>query len=82
MNNEEAHIKIITFIRRLEKIGVDVMLGANFPWIYLTHINGKRVKEKFRAEHGFTIGFLPIRKGQNFEFTDIAEIFKLIRKYR
>jgi hypothetical protein len=82
MNNENINIKIVSFVERLEKIGIKITLGANFPWIYLTHINGKRVKETFRAEHGFTIGFMPIRKNQKFQFIDIEEIFILIRKYR
>ena len=42
----------------------------------------KKVKEKFRAEHGFTIAFSPIRPGQELEFTDLRKIFDLLRKYR
>jgi hypothetical protein len=33
------------------------------------------------GDHGFTIAFYPIRKDQELQFTDIGEIFKLIRKY-
>lgn len=73
--------KLTIFIKRLAKIGVDIKLGANFPWIYINAINGKDVTETFRAEHGFTVAFLPIKKDQQIEFTDISEIFKLIRKY-
>lgn len=74
--------KIAIFIERLRKIDIDVTLVGNFPWIYIDTINGLKVKEKFQAEHGFTVAFLPIRKGQEINFTDIAKIFKLIRKYK
>ena len=73
--------KITIFIGRLEKIGIVVKLVGNYPWIYIEHINGKRVTETFQANHGFTLAFTPIKKGQEIEFTDITEIFKLIRKY-
>lgn len=73
--------KIRVFGDRMKKLGIDIKLAGNFPWIYIDTINGKRVKEKFHAEHGFTIAFLPIREEQKLEFTDIGEIFKLIRKY-
>ena len=74
--------KLDIFVNRLKKIGIDIELTGNYPWIYLTKINGKAVKEKFQANHGFTIAFLPIRKDQELNFTDIGEIFKLIRRYK
>lgn len=74
--------KIVIFLKRMKKIGVELELGCNYPWIYIDTINGKRVTELFRAEHGFTLAFMPIRLGQELEFTDIKEIFKLIKKYR
>lgn len=73
--------KIDTFIKRLQKIGIDIKLLGNYPWIYIDEINGKRVKEKFMAEHGFTLAFQPTIKGQELNFTDITEIFKLLRTY-
>lgn len=73
--------KITTFIRRLKKININVVLSANFPWIYISEINDKKVTDKYQAEHGFTLAFMPIRKNQKLVFTDISEIFKLIRKY-
>ena len=75
-------MKLDIFIQRLKKIGIDISLSSNTPWIYIDKINGKKVIEKFEANHGFTIAFLPIRKNQELQFTDIGEIFKLIRKYK
>ena len=45
-------------------------------------INRVRVTETFQANHGFTVMFLPGRNDSPVsEFTDIKEIFNLIRKY-
>ena len=73
--------KLTIFVDRMNKLGIDIKLGGNYPWIYIDYINGKRVVEKFQANHGFTIAFLPIIPDKELEFTDIGEIFKLIRKY-
>ena len=74
--------KITRFVERLKKIGIDVKLSGNFPWVYIDEICGIRVTEKFEANHGFTLIFLPGRTDSPpSEFTDITEIFKLIRKY-
>lgn len=73
--------KITIFINRMNKIGIKVSLMGNYPWIYIDSINGKRVIEKFQAEHGFTLAFLPIKVGQELKFTNIGEIFTLIRRY-
>jgi hypothetical protein len=73
--------KIKIFIERLKKIGVTIELVANYPWVYIDTINGQKVTERFCANHGFTLCFLPIRKGQELKFTDITEIFRLIKKY-
>jgi hypothetical protein len=69
-------------VPRLRKIGVEVELIGNVPWIYLDKVNGNKVKEKFHANHGFTIAFYPVKIGEQIELTDIREIFKVIRKYR
>ena len=79
---ENTFQKLDIFVERLEKIGITIRLAGNFPWIYLDTINGKKVTERFQAEHGFTIGYYPIRHGQAFKFTDLKEIFKVIRQYR
>lgn len=72
--------KIELFVSRLKKIKIDIELVGNFPWIYIDKINCKKITEKFKGNHGFTIAFFPIKEDQEIEFTDINEIFKLIRK--
>ena len=67
--------------KRLSNIGIDVEFASNFPWIYLDRINGVLVKERYEAEWGFTIAFLPVRRDMPFHFTELDVIFKLIRKY-
>jgi uncharacterized membrane protein len=73
--------KLKVFVDRMQKININIKLVGNYPWIYIDEINGKRVTEKFEGNHGFTIAFLPVRADRELEFTDISEIFKLIRKY-
>lgn len=69
------------FINRMKKLNIKVELAGNYPWIYIDKINGIRVVETFEGRHGFTIAFLPARKDLPLRFTDLREIFKLIRKY-
>ena len=81
-NTELTGDKIKVFVERLKKIGIEVKLQGNFPWVYIDEICGIRVKERFLGNHGFTLIFLPSRNDSPpSEFTDITEIFKLIRKY-
>jgi len=75
--------KLGVFVERLKKIGIDVKLSGNFPWVYISEIKGVRVKENFQANHGFTVMFLPGRNDSPpSDFTDIKEIFNLLRKYK
>ena len=73
--------KLKVFVDRMKSININIKLVGNYPWIYIDEINGKRVTEKFEGNHGFTIAFLPVRSDRELEFTDISEIFKLIRNY-
>jgi len=73
----------VTILRnRLLKIGITIEMISNYPWIYLDKVNGNVVKEKYFANHGFTLGFNPARVGDVFSYTDLKEIFKIIRKYK
>lgn len=71
-------------VPRLKKMGINIEMVGNYPWIYLEKVNGNRIKREdfFRGNHGFTIAFLPIRTDQTMELTDIKEVFKVIRKYK
>ena len=69
------------FQDRMLKLGINVELVGNYPWVYIESINGKRVTETYRANHGFTIAFIPIRLGQKLEITDISKVMNLVRKY-
>jgi len=69
--------KLSILKHRLSKIGIDITLSSNLPWVYLHEVNGKRVEELYMANHGFTIAFL----NREIKLTDLGEIFKVIRKY-
>lgn len=72
------------FQNRLKKIGIDVILSANYPWIYIDTINNKRVSEKFLANHGFTVAFLSTKyeDKDKIKYPNLREVFKLIRTYK
>jgi hypothetical protein len=74
--------KLTILVNRLKKIGIEITMFGNYPWIYLDTVNGKKVTEKFEGNHGFTIAFSPIRTDQVLNFTDIGKIFEILRKYR
>jgi hypothetical protein len=80
--DKRAMIEITVFHDRLKRIGVDIEMIGNFPWIYLHKVNGRTVTELYLADHGFTIAFTPIRKDQQLKFTNIGLIFEIIRKYK
>ena len=80
MMNELSKITVLH--ERLKKIRIDTIFTGNYPWIYIDRINDKKVTEKFMGNHGFTVAFLPVRIEDKMKFTDITEIFKLLRKYR
>jgi len=75
---------LMIFIDRMKRLGIEVKLTGNFPWVYVDSVNGNKIKKEdyFCGNHGFTIAFIPIKLGQEMKFTDIKELFKLIRKYR
>ena len=69
-------------MERINKLGFELKLASNFPWMYIIEINGKKVTEKFNSDHGFVLGFQPITPDREFSFSDIHEIFKLLKEYR
>lgn len=68
------------FQNRLKNIGIDIELRGNLPWVYLHKVNDNLVTEQFMAEHGFTAFFYPIKKDQEFIFSDRKKVFQKIRE--
>jgi hypothetical protein len=77
---EDNVLTILT--KRLEKIGINIELSGNYPWIYLDKVNGNKVKDYYFGNHGFTIAFLPSKLGKRMEILDISKTFEIIRKYK
>lgn len=76
--------EIQIFINRLKKIGIELELEGNVPWIYLKSVNGNKVRpEDYSANHGYTIAWHPVRLGDKPHLDeDIKRTFDIIRKYR
>ena len=71
-------------VPRLKKIGIEVQLFGNYPWIYLDSVNGNRIKKEdyYLGNHGLTIAFYPNKEGKVMQLNDIKKTFEIIRKYR
>jgi hypothetical protein len=76
--------EIEVFINRMRKIGIELELEGNVPWIYLKSVNGNRVREiDYNANHGYTIAWYPVRLGDKPHLdSDLNRTFDIIRKYR
>lgn len=77
VEGELAYFDLNVFTRRLEKLGITFKFSSNVPWIYVSEICGKKVKEKKDSEWGYVVGY----RNKYFKFADTKELFKLIRKY-
>lgn len=69
--------KLEKLVRRLKKIGIEVEIGLNYPWVMLDFVNGKRVTETFWSDHGYTVCFMTGDK-----FLNLRYLFKILRKYK
>jgi len=76
--------EIQIFINRMRKIGIELELEGNVPWIYLKSVNGNRVREiDYNANHGYTIAWYPVRLGEKPHLdSDLNRTFDIIRKYK
>lgn len=72
--------KLQKLVYRLDKLGIKVEFSGNYPWVYLDSVNGVRVKERFKANHGFTAMFTPVRVGEDPYFPDLKKLFSKIRE--
>ena len=65
--------------RRLKRIGIDIDLVGNLPWIYLRSVNGNKIsKEDWTDNHGYTIAFYNLE----IEMPYLEKTFIIIRKYK
>lgn len=68
-------------LRRLKKIGIELELAGNHPWIYMIKVNDKKVGKPFNAEHGFTIAYQPVKVGEELHLSNpMNKIFEKIRE--
>lgn len=77
---------------RLEKIGIDIDLVSNAPWIYLTRVNGNKVEQKdWTANYGYVIAYYAMLREYDdtsvwnsnpIKLHDLRETFNIVRKYR
>lgn len=76
--------EVEVFINRMRKIGIELKLVVNVPWIYLVSVNGNLVKEEdYTANHGYTIAWYPVRMGSELHLdSDLNRTFDIIRKYK
>lgn len=76
--------EIQIFINRMKKIGIDLELSGNVPWIYLDKVNGNRIqREDYSSNHGYTIAWHSVKIGSEPHLdSDIKRTFNIIRKYR
>jgi hypothetical protein len=72
------------FINRMKRIGIELELMGNIPWIYLRSVNGNKVQEEdWNANHGYTIAWYPVIAEQKPHLdSDIKRTFEVIRKYK
>lgn len=77
VESELANFDLNVFIQRMKKLGIEVKFTGNYPWVYISEICGKKVKEKKDSEWGWVVGY----RNKYFKFVDIKELFNLIRKY-
>jgi hypothetical protein len=65
--------------KRLKRIGIEIELVGNIPWIYLRSVNGNKIsKEDWTDNHGYTIAFY----NWEIEMPYLEKTFKIIRKYK
>lgn len=74
--------KLGIFRDRLKKVGVEIELVSNFPWVYLERVNGHPIKEKNLSDHGYQIATYSWKDKDDFNLTVNRKTFDLIRKYK
>jgi hypothetical protein len=80
MEDKKRQNNIELLINRLKKLNIELEFFANYPWIYLDKVNGKKVKERYMGNHGFTAFWLTNNKQNPYQITDTKIVFKKIRE--
>jgi hypothetical protein len=77
--------EVVKFRERLKKIGYEIELQSNVPWIYLYSVNGNKIKEEdwINSNHGYCLAWHPLYPNDDIKINqhDIKLTFELIRKY-
>jgi hypothetical protein len=82
---EDKMNEIEVFRNRLKKIGIELELFGNVPWIYIDKVNGNKVsREDYNANHGYSFAWYPVRNGESphLDWSAIKKTFEVIRKYK
>ena len=77
--------EIEVFRNRLKKIGIELELFGNVPWIYIDKVNGNKVSRKdYNANHGYNFAWYPVKNGEepHLDWSVIKRTFEIIRKYK
>ena len=76
--------EIEIFFNRMKKIGIELELTGNIPWIYLKSVNSNLIKEEdYTTDYGYTIAWYPVRMGTEPHLdSDLKKTFYIIRKYK
>ena len=72
--------EVEVFMNRMKRIGIELELMGNVPWIYLSKVNGNKVlPEDYNANHGYTVAWNRDKVELD---SDTKRIFQIIRKYK
>ncbi len=76
---------IDSFVNRLKKIGINVQLSSNYPWLYLYRVNRKKVTEliplkkyKLKATGGFCHAYSMNKSISSLELKWDKEVFTFL----
>ncbi len=70
---------IDSFVNKLKRLGIEVELVGNYPWIYLDKVNGDKVVGKQNANHGFCAFIVPVSEGVT-RWSNRRKVFNKIRE--
>lgn len=89
-SKEDKMNEIELFRNRLKKIGIELELFGNFPFIYIYKVNGNKVqREDYNANHGYNFAWYGFawygaKNGDkpHLDWSAIKTTFEIIRKYK